>query len=370
MTANEKSGRVIAVTGGAGFIGSAVCRRLARNRQDRIVNIDKLTYAGNLDNLSEIAEAPNYVFYRQCICDGPAVLEILRRERVDAILHLAAESHVDRSIEGAAVFLETNVIGTFAMLEAARTYWSELPADRAERFRFVHVSTDEVYGDLQPGDAAFHEDTPYDPHSPYSASKASADHLVSAWRSTYGLPVIITNCSNNYGPYHFPEKLIPLVILNALDERPLPVYGTGENIRDWLFVDDHAEALEVVLNSGTSGRKYNIGGAAEKTNIDVVRTICSVLDEIVPRAQGRYADLITFEADRPGHDFRYAIDARRIDEELGWRPRETFETGIRKTIRWFLENQWWWEPIRSHSYGGERLGLLRSDSTKLATQGH
>ncbi len=365
MTANETSGRVIAVTGGAGFIGSAVCRRLASRPQDRVVNIDKLTYAGNLANLAGIEKQPNYVFYRQDICDTPAILDILRRERVDAIMHLAAESHVDRSIEGAGVFLETNVVGTFSMLEAARSYWSELQEEKRHQFRFLHISTDEVFGALKPDDPAFHEDTPYDPHSPYSASKAAADHLASAWHTTYGLPVVMTNCSNNYGPYHFPEKLIPLVILNALHEKPLPVYGKGENVRDWLFVDDHAEALDIVLRAGAVGRSYNVGGGAERRNIDVVRAICAALDELQPRAAGSYGELIAFVEDRPGHDFRYAIDAQRIAAELGWRPRETFETGIRKTVQWYIDSKWWWEPIRAKAYGGERLGLLRADPVKL-----
>jgi dTDP-glucose 4,6-dehydratase len=355
--------KTVLVTGGAGFIGSAVCRHLCRIPGYRVINLDKLTYAGNLDNLREVQDASNYTFRQADICDTPRVLKILRDEGVDGIVHLAAESHVDRSIDGASVFMQTNIIGTFSMLEAALTHWNEMAPERHDAFRFVHVSTDEVYGALRLGEPAFHEDSPYDPSSPYAASKASADHLAQSWHRTYGLPVIITNCSNNYGPYHFPEKLIPLIILNALDEKPLPVYGKGENIRDWLYVEDHAEALELVLRKGEPGRKYNVGGNAEERNIDVVETICAALDELKPRAADRYADLITFVADRPGHDFRYAIDSRRLQSELGWNARSTFETGIRRTVEWYLDNAWWWQPIREVRYRGERLGLSNGPRT-------
>lgn len=345
-----------------------MCRRLARQPGVRVVNVDKLTYAGHLSNVAAIADSPQYRFCKQDICDFSAMVSILRDEDVDGILHLAAESHVDRSIEGAAEFIRTNVNGTFAMLEAAREHWQQLDSERKHRFRFVHVSTDEVYGALMPGDPPFREDTAYDPSSPYSASKAAADHLASAWHRTYGLPVIITNCSNNYGPYHFPEKLIPLIIVNALEGKPLPIYGKGENIRDWLFVEDHAEALELVLGSGRPGATYNIGGNAERRNIDVVKTICATLDELQPRAQGTsYAELIHFVTDRPGHDFRYAVDTNLIARELGWQASRTFETGIRETVEWYLSNEAWWGPLRNKIYSGERLGLNTAPARQSVT---
>jgi dTDP-glucose 4,6-dehydratase len=346
----------IFVTGGAGFIGSAVCRLLVR-RGYRVVNFDKLTYSGNLASLKEIADAPNYRFYQGDICDDEAVLAILRREAVSRIMHLAAESHVDRSIDGPAVFLETNVTGTFRLLNAALVYWRGLSAEGQSRFRFHHVSTDEVFGDLPFDEGVFTEDTPYAPSSPYSASKAASDHLARAWLATYGLPVLLSNCSNNYGPYHFPEKLIPLVILNALEGRPLPVYGRGHNVRDWLYVDDHARALELVLMRGRVGESYNIGGRAERTNLAVVEAICDLLDERQPLPDGRgRRELIAFVEDRPGHDRRYAIDPSKAERELGWKAAESFESGLGKTIDWYLANRWWWEPIRQHKYAGARLG--------------
>ena len=347
----------ILVTGGAGFIGSAVCRHLVRTGGYRVVNVDKLTYAGNPESLREIDNSPAYSFYQTDINDDAGILDILRRERIDRIMHLAAESHVDRSIDGPAIFLETNVVGTFRMLNAALTYWRELEGDHKAQFRFHHISTDEVFGDLPFDSGIFTEETPYAPSSPYSASKAASDHFVRAWHETYGLPVVLSNCSNNYGPYHFPEKLIPLVILNALEERPLPVYGRGENVRDWLFVDDHARALELIMTRGRVGESYNVGGKAERTNLSVVETVCDVLDRKRPRAEGRSRrELIRFVSDRPGHDRRYAIDASKIEHELGWRREEDFETGIEKTIDWYLANDWWWGPIRAGKYAGDRLG--------------
>ena len=347
----------ILVTGGAGFIGSAVCRHLVAGGKYRVVNIDKLTYSGNLESLKEVADSPNYAFYRADICDEQAMLEILRRERIDRVMHLAAESHVDRSIDGPAIFLETNVTGTFRLLNAALAYWRELEPEARECFRFHHISTDEVFGDLPFDEGVFTEETPYAPSSPYSASKAASDHFVRAWHETYGLPVVLSNCSNNYGPYHFPEKLIPLVILNALEGRPLPVYGKGENIRDWLYVDDHARALELVMTKGRVGESYNIGGRAERTNLEVVETICDVLDAKRPLpGGGSRRDLITFVTDRPGHDRRYAIDPSKIEKELGWCAEENFETGIEKTVDWYLDNEWWWRPIREQKYSGDRLG--------------
>ena len=349
----------VLVTGGAGFIGSAVCRHLVRKGGYHVVNVDKLTYAGNPESLREIGNSPNYSFHQVDIGDDAAILDILRRERIGRIMHLAAESHVDRSIDGPAVFLETNVMGTFRMLDAALTYWRELEGQEKARFRFHHISTDEVFGDLPFDSGVFTEETPYAPSSPYSASKAASDHLVRAWHETYGLPVVLSNCSNNYGPYHFPEKLIPLVILNALEGRPLPVYGKGENVRDWLFVDDHARALELILTKGRVGESYNVGGRAERTNLDVVETICDVLDRKRPLPGGkRRRDLITFVTDRPGHDRRYAIDPSKIEDELGWRAEESFETGIEKTIDWYLANEWWWAPIRAGKYAGDRLGSV------------
>jgi dTDP-glucose 4,6-dehydratase len=347
----------VLITGGAGFIGSAVSRRFIQNSDDHICVLDKLTYAGNLDSLEPIAHDPRYSFVRADICDRNVVGRTLASFQPDIVMHLAAESHVDRSIDGPAAFIETNVVGTFVMLDAALEYWRGLDQSRADAFRFMHISTDEVFGTLG-AEGFFREDTPYAPNSPYSASKAGSDHLVRAWRETYGLPTIVTNCSNNYGPYHFPEKLIPLIILNAIDEKPLPVYGRGENVRDWLFVDDHAAALMLVARAGKIGESYNVGGRNEKRNIDVVNMICDILDEIAPRRRDSFRDLITFVEDRPGHDVRYAIDCSKIERELGWSPAETFETGLRKTVRWYLDNPVWWQAIRSGKYRGERLGRI------------
>jgi dTDP-glucose 4,6-dehydratase len=345
------------ITGGAGFIGSAVARRAIAHSDDNILVYDKLTYAGNLDSLAPIAQQPRYAFRRADICDRAAVAATLAEFEPDVIMHLAAESHVDRSIDGPAAFIETNLVGTFTMLDAALAYWRALPKAKAETFRFMHISTDEVFGTLGPS-GLFREDTPYAPNSPYSASKAGSDHLVRAWRETYGLPTIVTNCSNNYGPYHFPEKLIPLIILNAIEGKPLPVYGRGENIRDWLYVEDHAAALMRVARAGVVGESYNVGGRNERRNIEVVETICALLDELRPDPQGPYRRLITFVEDRPGHDLRYAIDCSKIERDLGWVPQETFETGLRKTVQWYLDNSDWWEAIRSGKYRGERLGRL------------
>ncbi|WP_232492550.1 dTDP-glucose 4,6-dehydratase [Novosphingobium kaempferiae] len=347
--------RVI-VTGGAGFIGSALVRYLVQTRRDQVLNIDKLTYAGNPTSLHSVTGRENYRFLRADICDRTAMEDAFAQFRPDRVMHLAAESHVDRSITGAGDFVSTNVMGTFTLLEVARDYWSRLPASDRDRFRFLHVSTDEVYGSL--GDEGlFREDTPYDPSSPYSASKAASDHLAKAWHRTYGLPVVVSNCSNNYGPYHFPEKLIPLTIINALEGRRLPVYGRGENVRDWLYVDDHVRALERIASLGRPGETYNVGGRNERRNIDVVRRICLMLDAIAPTDTPRER-LIDFVADRPGHDARYAIDATKLEQELGWRAQETFETGISRTVRWYLDNEWWWRPLRAR-YEGERLGLVR-----------
>jgi dTDP-glucose 4,6-dehydratase len=353
----------ILVTGGAGFIGSAVCRQLAANPQNQVLNVDKLTYAGNLASLRQIENHPNYSFVEADICDDTTILDLLRTEKIEAIMHLAAESHVDRSIDGPAAFIETNIVGTFRMLNAALTYWRDLPEPAKSNFRFHHISTDEVFGDLPFDSGIFTEETPYAPSSPYSASKAASDHLVRAWHETYGLPVVLSNCSNNYGPFHFPEKLIPLVILNALDEKPLPVYGAGANVRDWLFVEDHARALELVVTKGKPGESYNIGGRAERTNLSVVETICDILDNKRPRkGGGRYRDLITFVTDRPGHDRRYAIDASKIERDLGWKPAETFDSGLERTVQWYLDNKWWWEPIRGGTYAGERLGSVTANT--------
>ena len=347
--------RVI-VTGGAGFIGSAVIRYAVGSLGWTVLNIDKLTYAGNLSSLRDVENDPRYSFLKADICDTSAMRGAFESFRPDAVMHLAAESHVDRSIDGPGEFIRTNVLGPGSLLTAAREYWLTLSPEERDSFRFHHISTDEVYGSLG-AEGLFTEDTPYDPRSPYSASKASSDHLVRAWFHTFGLPTLVTNCSNNYGPYHFPEKLIPLTILNALDGKPLPVYGKGENIRDWLYVEDHARALTTVVTRGEPGRTYNIGGRSERKNIDVVTEICALLDEFVPRAGGqKYGDLITFVTDRPGHDLRYAIDATRLESELGWRARENFQTGLRKTIRWYLDNDWWWRPIRENKYAGQRLG--------------
>jgi dTDP-glucose 4,6-dehydratase len=348
----------ILVTGGAGFIGSALCRHLVKEIGADILNIDKLTYAGNLASLREIDSNANYRFVKVDICDRAAIEQAFSSFQPDGVVHLAAESHVDRSITGSGDFVETNVVGTYQMLECARAYWSSLAGERKAQFRFLHVSTDEVYGSLGQ-EGHFQETTAYDPSSPYSASKAAADHLASAWHRTYGLPVIISNCSNNYGPYHFPEKLIPLVILNALHGKPLPVYGDGGNIRDWLFVADHARALFTILTRGRPGEKYNVGGRNERRNIDVVLRVCETLDLHVPCASPRKS-LISYVTDRPGHDRRYAIDATKLETELGWRAEETFETGIEKTILWYLENEWWWRPLRDKVYAGERLGLIET----------
>ena len=330
--------KTILVTGGAGFIGSAVVRHIIESTQDSVVNVDKLTYAGNLESLESVENNPRYAFEQVDICDSKALVRVFEHHQPDAVMHLAAESHVDRSIDGPAAFIETNIVGTYTLLEAARAYWNTLNDERKAAFRFHHISTDEVYGDLEETDDLFTETTPYAPSSPYSASKASSDHLVRSWLRTYGLPTIVTNCSNNYGPFHFPEKLIPLMILNALDGKPLPVYGNGQQIRDWLFVEDHARALYKVVTEGEVGETYNIGGHNEKANIDVVRTICSLLEELVsnkPEGVAKYEDLITYVKDRPGHDVRYAIDAAKIGRELGWKPQETFESGIRKTVEWY-----------------------------------
>jgi dTDP-glucose 4,6-dehydratase len=345
--------RVI-VTGGAGFIGSALVRYLVLDKGYDVLTVDALTYAGSETSLRSVEAKANHRFIKANICDRAAMDSAIAEFRPDRIMHLAAESHVDRSITGAADFIQTNVVGTFTLLEAARGYWSGLEADEKAAFRFLHVSTDEVYGSL--GDEGlFEETTPYDPSSPYSASKAASDHLAKAWERTYGMPIVVSNCSNNYGPYHFPEKLIPLTILNALAGKPLPVYGKGDNVRDWLFVDDHARALDVVIEKGRVGETYNVGGRNERRNIDVVRRICTVLDQLVPDAIPR-EKLIEFVTDRPGHDARYAIDATKLENELGWRAQETFDTGIEKTVRWYLDNEWWWKPLRDR-YDGERLGL-------------
>jgi len=347
----------ILVTGGAGFIGSAVARHIINHSEDEVCVLDKLTYAGNLDSLAPVADNPRYAFVRADICDRKAVDRVFAEFAPHAVMHLAAESHVDRSIDGPAAFIETNIVGTFTMLEAALAYWRSLDAAKKDGFRFLHISTDEVFGSLG-REGLFREDTPYAPNSPYSASKAGSDHLVRAWRETYGLPTVTTNCSNNYGPYHFPEKLIPLTILNALEGKPLPVYGRGENVRDWLFVDDHAEALTLVVRKGEIGQSYNVGGRNEKRNIEVVESICGILDEIRPQAGRSHKDLITFVTDRPGHDARYAIDCSKIERELGWTPKETFETGLRKTVQWYIDNPEWWGAIRSGKYRGERLGRI------------
>lgn len=350
----------ILVTGGAGFIGSAVVRHIIGHTQDSVINVDKLTYAGNLESLKNVASNPRYAFEQVDICNRMALDDIFCRWQPDAVMHLAAESHVDRSIDGPADFVQTNVVGTYTLLEASRDYWNNLNTERKTAFRFHHISTDEVFGDLSEKSELFTEVTPYAPSSPYSASKAASDHLVRAWLRTYGLPTIVTNCSNNYGFYHFPEKLIPLMILNALAGKSLPVYGDGQQIRDWLFVEDHARALYTVITQGQIGETYNIGGHNEKTNLEVVKTICSLLEELCPeKPQGvdRYEDLITFVADRPGHDRRYAIDAGKIARELDWVPQETFMSGMRKTVQWYLDNREWWQRVLDGSYQCERLGL-------------
>ncbi|MDF4431426.1 dTDP-glucose 4,6-dehydratase [Vibrio parahaemolyticus] len=349
----------ILVTGGAGFIGSAVVRHIIRDTQDSVVNLDKLTYAGNLESLVDVADSDRYYFEQVDICDRTELDRVFSEHQPDMVMHLAAESHVDRSIDGPAAFIETNVMGTYHLLEAARQYWSSLEEANKSAFRFHHISTDEVYGDLEGTDDLFTEATSYAPSSPYSASKASSDHLVRAWQRTYGLPTLVTNCSNNYGPYHFPEKLIPLMILNALDGKPLPVYGDGMQIRDWLFVEDHARALYKVVTEGEIGETYNIGGHNEKANIEVVKTICALLEELRPDKPAgveSYESLITYVKDRPGHDARYAIDATKIAQELNWTPEETFESGIRKTVEWYLNNPQWWQRVLDGSYSLERLG--------------
>ena len=349
----------ILITGGAGFIGSAVIRHIINNTEDHVINVDKLTYAGNLDSLSSVSESNRYAFEKVDICDKSALEKVFNQHRPDAVMHLAAESHVDRSIDGPSEFIQTNIVGTYTLLEAARKYWCELEPNRKASFRFHHISTDEVFGDLENTTSLFTETTSYSPSSPYSASKASSDHLVRAWNRTYGLPTVVTNCSNNYGPFHFPEKLIPLVILNALEGKKLPVYGRGNQIRDWLFVEDHARALLLVLKNGVTSETYNIGGHNEKQNIEVVNTICDLLEELAPtKPDGvtRYRDLIEYVTDRPGHDLRYAIDASKISRELRWEPVETFETGLRKTVKWYLSNMQWCRNVADGSYKRERLG--------------
>ena len=392
---NKGAGRFVKrvlVTGGAGFIGSALIRHLIRDSRHLVLNLDKLTYAGNLSSLREVAENPRYAFVQADICDRAALGRAFAEFRPSAVMHLAAESHVDRSIDGPAAFVQTNIVGTSTLLEVATAYWQALPDDGKAAFRFQHISTDEVYGSLG-AEGLFTERTAYDPRSPYSASKAASDHLVRAWHHTYGLPVLLTNCSNNYGPFHFPEKLIPLVILNALEGKKLPVYGTGDNVRDWLYVEDHAQALRLVLEKGTPGETYNVGGNNERTNLQVVEAICDALDELRPLPvhglqtplplsdatmqsghapssalcppssvlrppSSSYRGLITFVADRPGHDKRYAIDASKLRAGLGWTPEDSFDTGIVKTVRWYLDNAWWWQPIREKKYAGQRLGAV------------
>lgn len=350
----------ILVTGGAGFIGSAVIRHIIRHTDDSVINLDKLTYAGNLESLAETCNSPRYAFEQVDICDRSEVDRVFLTHRPDAVMHLAAESHVDRSIDGPADFIQTNMVGTYTMLEAARAYWQALDGEQKRSFRFHHISTDEVYGDLEGPDGLFTETTAYAPSSPYSASKAGSDHLVRAWQRTFGLPTLITNCSNNYGPYHFPEKLIPLMILNALECKPLPVYGKGDQIRDWLYVEDHARALYCVATQGEVGQTYNVGGHNEKQNVEVVHTLCELLDELRPRGDGQsYKILITNVQDRPGHDKRYAIDASKIERELGWKPAETFESGIRKTVQWYLDNREWCKHVQDGSYQRERLGCIK-----------
>jgi dTDP-glucose 4,6-dehydratase len=356
------------VTGGAGFIGSAVIRHLINNTEHSVVNVDKLTYAGNLHSLESVSDSERYAFEQIDICDADAVKRVYNEHQPDIIMHLAAESHVDRSIDGPGEFIQTNIVGTYTLLDQARDYWNSLEGEKKEHFRFHHISTDEVYGDLEGTDDLFTETTPYAPSSPYSASKASSDHLVRAWQRTYGLPTLVTNCSNNYGPYHFPEKLIPLIILNALEGKPLPVYGKGDQIRDWLYVEDHARALVLVATKGEIAETYNIGGHNEKQNIDVVKTICKILDEKVPANNNskakannpqlqHYEELVTFVTDRPGHDVRYAIDASKIARELGWEPEETFDTGLEKTVQWYLDNEAWWRAVQDGTYQRERLGM-------------
>lgn len=356
------------ITGGAGFIGSALIRHLIRDTTHSVVNIDKLTYAGNLESLRDIAQSSHYAFEHIDICDAKALARAFAEHRPDAVMHLAAESHVDRSIDGPAAFIHTNMVGTYTLLEAARHYWMSLEATARETFRFHHISTDEVYGDLEDSGLLFTESTPYAPSSPYSASKAGSDHLVRAWHRTYGLPVLITNCSNNYGPYHFPEKLIPLMILNALEGKPLPIYGGGQQIRDWLYVEDHARALRCVIERGIPGETYNIGGHNEWKNLDVVQAICALMEELAPSEGAAYRDLITHVNDRPGHDMRYAIDAGKIGRELDWMPQETFESGLRKTVQWYLDNPGWCRRVQDGSYQRERLGTVENAAGPPAGQ--
>ncbi|CAN7567764.1 dTDP-glucose 4,6-dehydratase [Pararhizobium sp. LjRoot255] len=351
----------VLVTGGAGFIGSAVVRHLVLEKGYEVLNVDKLTYAGTLTSVKNVETNPFYRFLQADICDGQAISAAISSFRPDRIMHLAAESHVDRSITGARDFVETNVLGTFTMLECARAYWQSLEPAGKEAFRFLHVSTDEVYGSLSE-DGLFEETTPYDPSSPYSASKAASDHLAKAWTRTYGMPIVVSNCSNNYGPFHFPEKLIPLMIISALEGKPLPVYGNGVNIRDWLFVEDHARALDIIAERGRIGETYNVGGRNERRNIDVVKRICTLMDELHPAGKP-HESLITYVQDRPGHDARYAIDATKLENELGWKAQENFDTGIEKTVKWYLENEWWWGPLRQN-YDGSRLGLLKTVTQK------
>jgi dTDP-glucose 4,6-dehydratase len=355
----------IIVTGGAGFIGSAVIRHLIEDTEYKVMNLDKLTYAGNIESLASVSDSERYQFSQTDICDRQALDVLLADFQPDIIMHLAAESHVDRSIEGPADFIETNIVGTYQLLEAARAFWQHLPDVKRARFRFHHISTDEVYGDLEETDTLFTETTPYAPSSPYSASKASSDHLVRAWHRTYGLPVVLTNCSNNYGPYHFPEKLIPHIILNALAGKALPIYGEGNQIRDWLYVEDHARALVLVATTASIGETYNIGGYNEKQNIEVVHTLCELLEELHPEKPAgiaQYKELITHVKDRPGHDLRYAIDASKIALDLGWRPRETFHTGLRKTVQWYLENQDWWQRVLDGDYRLDRIGKDKGEA--------
>jgi dTDP-glucose 4,6-dehydratase len=353
------NGSTIFVTGGAGFIGSAVIRHLLRDTQARVVNIDKLTYAANLQSLTSAVGNPHYAFEQQCICEGPSLRKLFEKYQPDAVMHLAAESHVDRSIDGPGDFIQTNIVGTFTLLQECLRYWSDLAAEKRADFRFLHVSTDEVFGSLGE-DGLFTETTAYAPNSPYSASKASSDHLVRAWRETYELPTMVTNCSNNYGPYHFPEKLIPHMIIKGLAGEPLPVYGDGKNIRDWLYVEDHAKALTLVLEHGQIGETYNVGGRNERTNLHVVETICDLLDQIAPSTAGSRRGLMTFVADRPGHDRRYAIDASKLEHKLGWTANETFESGIAKTVRWYVDEKPWWQNILARGYNSaRRVGLSR-----------
>ena len=356
----EVNHNIILLTGGAGFIGSAVVRYLIQETECTVINVDKLTYAGNLESLQSVSDHPRYHFEQVDICDAAELKRVFETHQPDLVMHLAAESHVDRSIDGPAEFIQTNIVGTFTLLEAARKYWSVLSNEKKKHFRFHHISTDEVYGDLHGSNDLFTEETPYGPSSPYSASKAGSDHLVRAWHRTYDLPVVVTNCSNNYGPYHFPEKLIPLMILNALEGKALPVYGDGQQVRDWLYVEDHARALVHVATTGMVGETYNIGGHNEKTNLEVVHTICSLLEEFAPDQKkdlNQYIELITFVQDRPGHDLRYAIDASKLAKDLGWKPKETFESGMRKTVQWYLENESWWRNVQDGSYQRERLGV-------------